>query len=192
MKTFLTFSRGIDSLNQWIGKLSLLMILASTAISAGNALVRYTFGWGSNALLEIQWYLFAAVFMLGAGYGFLRGVHVRIDFISQRFSPRGRNWLDVAGILIFLMPFCILMINLGWPLAVNAYVSQETSFNPGGLLRWPIYAFIPVGFGLLALQAISELIKRLDFLYGNGPDVLSHEEPEASVESSASVAGEKS
>jgi TRAP-type mannitol/chloroaromatic compound transport system permease small subunit len=192
MKTFLTFSRGIDSLNQWIGKLSLLMILASTAISAGNALVRYTFGWGSNALLEIQWYLFAAVFMLGAGYGFLRGVHVRIDFISHRFSPRGRNWLDVAGILIFLLPFCILMIDLGWPLAVNAYVSQETSFNPGGLLRWPIYAFIPVGFGLLALQAISELIKRLNFLFGNGPDVLSHDEPETSVEESASVAEEKS
>jgi len=174
MKSLLTISGLIDRMSQWIGKLCLIMVLASTAISAGNALVRYTFGWGSNALLEIQWYLFAAVFMLGAGYGFFRGVHVRIDFISQRFSPRGRNWLDVGGILVFLLPFCILMIDLGLPLAINAYVSQETSFNPGGLLRWPIYALVPVGFFLLALQALSELIKRLNFLYGDGKDDLSH------------------
>ena len=182
MKFLRLLSRLIDELNIFVGQVSIWMILASTLISAGNALARYSFGIGSNALLEIQWYLFAAVFMLGAGYGFLRGVHVRIDFISHRFSPRGRNWLDVAGILIFLLPFCVLMIDLGWPLAVNAYVSQETSFNPGGLLRWPIYAFIPVGFGLLALQAISELIKRLYFLYGDGPDVLSHDEHETSVQ----------
>lgn len=182
MQALLMISRAIDQMTAWIGKAALWAILASTVISAGNALVRYSLGIGSNALLEIQWYLFAGVFTLGAGYAFMRNVHVRIDFLSSRFSARGRNWIDVFGILVFLLPLCILMIDLGWPLLVNAYVGQETSFNPGGLLRWPLYAFIPVGFALLGLQGISELIKRFDFLFGNGADVLAHDHHDEAVE----------
>ena len=174
MKQLLVVSRWIDALTMGVGKIAIWAIFASTAISAGNALVRYIFGWGSNAMLEIQWYLFAGVFTLGAGYGFLRNVHVRIDFLSHKLSDRSRNWIDVGGIVLFLLPFCVFMITLGGPLMVSAYVSNEMSFNPGGLVRWPIYAFIPFGFGLLGLQGISELIKRLNFLWGDGPDVLAH------------------
>ncbi|MFZ8954117.1 MAG: TRAP transporter small permease subunit [Burkholderiaceae bacterium] len=176
MKFLRLLSRLIDELNIFVGQVSIWMILASTLISAGNALARYSFGIGSNALLEIQWYLFAAVFTLGAGYAFLRNVHVRIDFLAAKFSARGRNWVDVIGIIVFLFPLCYLMFTLAWPVLMQAYNSGETSFNPGGLIRWPLYAFIVVGFSLLALQGLSELIKRIEFLYFDGPDVLAHKE----------------
>ncbi|MCY1371985.1 Tripartite ATP-independent periplasmic transporter, DctQ component [compost metagenome] len=153
------------------------LILAATLISTGNALIRKIFGTSSNAWLEIQWYLFAAVFMLGGGYAFLRNAHVRIDFISSKFTDRTRNWIDIGGIIVFLFPLCYMMATLGWPLLVNAYVSGEMSSNSGGLIRWPVYALIPLGFGLLFLQGISELIKRFAFLSGQGPDVLSHTGP---------------
>ncbi len=155
-----------------IGKLVMWFILATTLISAGNAIVRKLFDSSSNALLEIQWYLFAAVFMLGSGYAFLRNAHVRIDFISARFSPRGRNWVDVFGILIFLFPLCYMMATLGWPLFERAWNTGEMSSNAGGLIRWPVYGLIPLGFAVLFLQGVSELIKRIAFLTGNGPDVL--------------------
>jgi TRAP-type mannitol/chloroaromatic compound transport system permease small subunit len=176
MKILRLLSRLIDELNIFVGQISIWLILASTLISAGNALGRYSLGIGSNALLEIQWYLFAAVFTLGAGYAFLRNVHVRIDFLSNKFTARGRNWVDVVGIIVFLFPLCYLMFALSWPVLMQAYNSGETSFNPGGLIRWPLYAFIVVGFSLLALQGVSELIKRIDFLYFAGPDVLAHKE----------------
>lgn len=176
MQALLMISRAIDQLTTLVGKVALWAILASTVISAGNALMRYSLGIGSNALLEIQWYLFAGVFTLGAGYAFMRNVHVRIDFLSNRFSARTRNWIDVGGIVVFLFPMCAMMSWYAWPLMVNAYVSNEMSFNPGGLARWPLYAFVPVGFGLLAMQGFSELIKRLHFLLGNGPDVIAHDE----------------
>lgn len=182
MNALRMISRAIDAFTAVVGRVATWAILASTVISAANALVRYTLGIGSNAALEIQWYLFAAVFTLGAGYAFMRNVHVRIDFLSNKFGARARNWIDVVGILVFLLPLCYLMITLSWPLLVNAYVGQETSFNPGGLLRWPLYAFVPVGFALLGLQGFSELVKRLDFLYANGPDVLRHEHHEEAVE----------
>ena len=130
----------------------------------------------SNGLLEIQWYLFAAVFMLGAGYGFLRNSHVRIDFLSSKLSDRGRNWVDVLGIIVILIPFCIVSITLSWPFFVQAYTSGEMSQNAGGLIRWPAYGLIPLGFALLLMQAVSELIKRVAYLLGKGPDVLSSEE----------------
>jgi len=151
------------------------LILATTLISAGNALVRKIFNQSSNGLLEIQWYLFAAVFMLGAGYGFLKNSHVRIDFISSKLSDRARNWVDVVGILLVLLPFCAIGIALGWPFFMQAFTSGEMSQNAGGLIRWPAYGLIPLGFGLLMLQGVSELIKRIAFLTGNGPDVLSAE-----------------
>jgi TRAP-type mannitol/chloroaromatic compound transport system permease small subunit len=166
MQHLLSLSRLIDTISTWIGKLTMWLILATTLISAGNAIVRKAFDTSSNSLLEIQWYLFAAVFMLGAGYGFLRNSHVRIDFISARLSDRTRNWIDVFGIVFVLIPFCILLISLSWPFFVNAYTNGEMSQNAGGLIRWPVYLLVPVGFMLLMLQALSELIKRIAFLRG--------------------------
>jgi TRAP-type mannitol/chloroaromatic compound transport system permease small subunit len=177
MSLFLRFSRLIDGLSDLIGKLAMWMILAATLISAGNAIIRKTLDISSNAWLEIQWYLFAAIFLLGGGYAFLRNAHVRIDFISSKFSDRTRNWIDVGGIVIFLLPLCYLMIYEGWPLFVNAWNSGEMSSNAGGLIRWPVYALIPLGFALLMLQGLSELVKRLAFLTGQGPDPLSHTGP---------------
>ena len=177
MSFLLQISRLIDAVSELIGKLAMWLILAATLISTGNALIRKIFGTSSNAWLEIQWYLFAAVFMLGGGYAFLRNAHVRIDFISSKFTDRTRNWIDIGGILIFLFPLCYMMVTLGWPLFVNAYVSGEMSSNSGGLIRWPVYALIPLGFALLFLQGVSELIKRFAFLSGQGPDVLSHSGP---------------
>ncbi len=173
MQVLIKLSRLIDSLSSRIGWITMWLILATTLISAGNAIVRKAFGTSSNALLEIQWYLFAAVFMLGAGYGFLKNSHVRIDFISTRLSARARNWIDVGGIVLVLIPFCGICIVLSWPLFVQTYTSGEMSQNAGGLIRWPAYALMPLGFALLTLQALSELLKRVLFLTGQGPDSLS-------------------
>ncbi|MDD2918375.1 TRAP transporter small permease subunit [Rhodoferax sp.] len=179
MTPLLSLSRLIDKITTGIGKLTMWLILATTLISAGNAIVRKIFNVSSNGLLEIQWYLFAAVFLMGAGYGFLKNSHVRIDFISSRLSARTRNWIDVIGIVGVLFPFCILSIVLSWPLFTNALATGEMSQNAGGLIRWPAYSLIPLGFSLLAMQGVSELIKRLAFLFGGGVDVLSHEESES-------------
>ncbi|HNW01361.1 MAG TPA: TRAP transporter small permease subunit [Burkholderiaceae bacterium] len=176
MTPLLSLSRLIDKISTGVGKFTMWLILATTLISAGNALVRKFFNSSSNGLLEIQWYLFAAVFMLGAGYGFLKNSHVRIDFISSKLSHRARNWIDVLGIVLVLIPFCVITIALGWPFFTQALASGEMSQNAGGLIRWPAYAMIPLGFALLMMQAVSELIKRIAFLTGNGPDVLSSEE----------------
>jgi TRAP-type mannitol/chloroaromatic compound transport system permease small subunit len=175
MSFLLNISRGIDRLNQSVGLFTTWLILIVTLISAGNAIVRKAFSISSNGLLEIQWYLFAAVFLLGAGYGFLKNSHVRIDFVSGMLSARTRNWIDVGGILLALFPFCFLCIYLSWPLFVQAYNTGEMSSNAGGLIRWPVYALVPLGFGLLMLQGVSELIKRLSFLIGSGEDPLSSE-----------------
>lgn len=176
MRALLKISHAVDWLNTVVGKLTMWLILTTTLISAGNAIVRKIFDSSSNSLLEIQWYLFAGVFLLGAGYGFLKNSHVRIDFISSRLSPRTRNWIDVVGILAVLFPFCIIIIQLSWPLFTQALASGEMSQNAGGLIRWPVYGLVPLGFALLMLQGLSELIKRLAFLTGNGPDVMSGEE----------------
>ena len=172
MQVLLKLSRLIDSLSSRIGRLTMWLILATTLISAGNAIVRKAFGTSSNALLEIQWYLFAAVFMLGAGYGFLKNSHVRIDFVAARLSARTRNWIDVGGIILVLIPFCLICIALSWPLFTQAYHSGEMSQNAGGLIRWPVMGLMPLGFALLLLQALSELIKRVLFLRGQASDSL--------------------
>ena len=176
MNGLLKFSKGVDGLNTVVGKATMWLILATTIISAGNAIVRKVFNTSSNSLLEIQWYLFAAVFLLGAGYGFLKNSHVRIDFISSKLSFRARNWIDVLGIVLVLFPFCAIIISLGWPFFMQAFTSGEMSQNAGGLIRWPAYVLIPIGFALLMLQGVSELIKRIAFLTGNGPDVLESDE----------------
>ncbi|MDZ7936860.1 MAG: TRAP transporter small permease subunit [Rhodoferax sp.] len=175
MRLLLSLSRWIDTFTTWVGKATMWLILATTLISAGNAIVRKMFNASSNGLLEIQWYLFAAVFMLGAGYGLLKNSHVRIDFISSKLSARARNWIDVGGILLVLLPFCVISISLGWAFFLQGFQSGEMSQNAGGLIRWPAYALIPAGFALLLLQSASELIKRIAFLTDHGPDVLSGE-----------------
>lgn len=177
MTPLLSLSRLIDGMSNLIGRAMMWFLLATTLISASNAIIRKVFNISSNAFLEIQWYLFAAVFMLGSGYAFMKNAHVRIDFISSKFSARGRNIVDVLGIIIFVFPLCYLMIKLSWPVFYNAWVSGEMSSNAGGLVRWPVYAVIPLGFVILAVQSISELIKRVAFLTGNGPDVLAHDGP---------------
>lgn len=185
MNPLLALSRLIDAISTGVGRITMWLILATTLISAGNALVRKIFNSSSNGLLEIQWYLFAAVFMLGAGYGFLRNSHVRIDFIAAKLSSRARNWIDVLGIILVLVPFCVIGISLGWPFFMQAYTSGEMSQNTGGLIRWPAYALIPAGFALLLMQGMSELIKRVAFLTGAGPDPLSGEDAKSDDQKAA-------
>ncbi|MBM3392394.1 MAG: TRAP transporter small permease subunit [Betaproteobacteria bacterium] len=178
MQALLKASRLIDIVNERVGRAVIWLVLAAVLISAGNAIVRKAFNMSSNAMLEIQWYLFSAVFLLGAGYVFLKNAHVRIDFISSHLSPRARNWIDIVGIVVFLGPLCFILIKLSWPLFVNAWTSGEMSQNAGGLIRWPVYFLIPAGMALLLAQAASELIKRFAFLRGAIPDPLGHgEEP---------------
>lgn len=167
MRTLLGISRLIDWINERIGHAMMWLVLAAVLISAGNAIMRKAFDIGSNAYLEIQWYLFAAVFMLGAGYVFLRNAHVRIDFISSRLPRRLNTMIDAAGIVVFVIPLCVILIDLSWPVFHRAWVSGEVSSNAGGLIRWPVLLLIPVGFGLLLLQSMSELIKRVAFLLGH-------------------------
>lgn len=166
MAALLRLSALVDSFNGLIGKFIRWLVLAAVLISAGNAIIRKAFNISSNAWLEIQWYLFAAVFLLGAGYAFLRNVHVRIDFISAKLSKRTNAIIDALGIVVFLIPLCVILIWLSWPLFANAYASGEMSQNAGGLIRWPAFLLMPLGFGILLLQAISELIKRIAFLRG--------------------------
>jgi TRAP-type mannitol/chloroaromatic compound transport system permease small subunit len=188
MRSLLTFSRWMDAFSDRLGKLGMWLILLTTLISAANAISRKAFDLSSNAFLEIQWYLFAAVFLLGGGFAFLRNAHVRIDFLSSKFSSRTRNWIDILGIVIFILPLCYLMIVLGWPLFERAYQSGEMSSNAGGLIRWPVYLLIPVGFAVLLLQSLSELVKRAAFLSGHGPDVLAHTGPSETQELAKEIA----
>ena len=156
MNFLLVVSRRIDWITEKIGKSVGWLLLAAVLISAGNALVRKAFDISSNAFLEAQWYLFGAVFMLGAGYVFLHDQHVRIDVASNRISRRSQIWVDVVGIVVFLLPLCGFVVWTSLPSLQTAVVTQEVSSNPGGLLRWPVYALVPVGFALLAVQSISE------------------------------------
>jgi len=177
MSALLFLSRLIDAISLGLGKVVMWLILAATAISAGNAIMRKAFNVGSNAYLEIQWYLFAAVFMLGVGYVMLKNGHVRIDFISTRLSKRTNAIIDAVGIVVFTIPLSIIMINLGWPVFYNAFVSGEMSQNAGGLIRWPVILLIPLGFGILVMQSVSELIKRVAYLTGHlaEPFTIEHE-----------------
>ncbi|MFN3987166.1 MAG: TRAP transporter small permease subunit [Rhodocyclaceae bacterium] len=172
MGTLLRIAHVVDGFSRLVGKCIIWLILLATFISAGNAIARKALNIGSNAFLEIQWYLYAAVFMLGAGVVFLQNGHVRIDVLAGRLSRRTRMYVDIVGILVFLLPLCYFMISFAWPIMERAYVTGEVSSNTGGLIRWPMYALVPAGFILLALQALSELVKRVAFLTGHGPDPL--------------------
>ena len=166
MRALLKFSNAVDWLNAQIGKYVIWLILASTVISGVNAVVRKAFNMSSNAFLEIQWYLFAGAFLLAAGYTLLQGEHVKIDVVSSRFSKRTQIWLDVIGFTLFLTPLCLTILYYAIPFFLRGFHSGEMSSNAGGLIRWPVYAMIPLGFGLLLLQGLSELIKRIAFLMG--------------------------
>ena len=166
MTPLLKLSGAIDRFNELVGKLTMWLVLAAVLISAGNAIIRKAFNVGSNAFLEIQWYLFAAVFMMGVGYVMLKNAHVRIDFIAARLSKRTNAIIDAIGIVVFTIPLSVIMIDLGWPLFVRALQSGEMSQNAGGLIRWPAMMLVPLGFAILLTQAVSELIKRVAFLRG--------------------------
>ncbi|THU04070.1 TRAP transporter small permease subunit [Lampropedia puyangensis] len=170
MQALIALSRAIDKLNAFIGKYAIWLILASTLISAVNALVRKVFGVSSNGFLEIQWYLFAWSFLLAAGYTLLHREHVRIDVINSRLSKKTQVWIDIVGFGLFLTPLCLVIIYYTWPVLMQMYASKEMSGNPGGLIRWPVWLSIPIGVALLMLQGWSELIKRIAFLTGHGPD----------------------
>lgn len=170
MLGLLKFSKAIDWLNAQVGKWVIWLILGSTVISGLNAVVRKAFNTSSNAYLEVQWYLFAGAFLLAAGYTLLNGEHVKIDVISHRLSKRKQIWIDVIGFAFFLTPVCLVILYYGVPFFLQGYRSGEMSSNAGGLIRWPVYIFIPIGFTLLLLQGLSELVKRIAFLRGLIPD----------------------
>ena len=170
MQALISLSRAIDRLNGWVGKYSIWLIFAATLISAGNAVVRKVFNYSSNSFLEVQWYLFAWAFLIAAGFTMLHREHVRIDVLNSRLSKRTQVWIDIFGFACFLTPLCVTILYLSMPVVIQMYQSGEMSGNPGGLIRWPVWTAIPVGITLLLLQGISELIKRIAFLTGDGPD----------------------
>jgi TRAP-type mannitol/chloroaromatic compound transport system permease small subunit len=163
---FMSLSRLIDSVNEKIAGAVSWALLAAVVICAGNALVRYLFNYSSNAWLEIQWYLYSAIFMLASAYTLRRDEHVRIDVVVGRFSKRTQVWIDLFGFLFFLIPVCLLILWHGIPFALLSIESQEMSSNAGGLIVWPAKLLVPLGFLLLILQGISEIIKRIAFLAG--------------------------
>ena len=179
MGPLLRLSSLIDAINERVGKAVYWLVLVAVIISAGNAIVRKLFNMSSNAFLEAQWYLFAAVFLLCSGYTLLRNEHVRIDVIAGRLSPRAQAWIDVFGTVFFLMPMALLLLWLSWPVFVRTYTHNEISTNAGGLVLWPARLLVPIGFTLLSLQGVSELIKRIAFLAGKGPDPIVRHDPGA-------------
>ncbi len=170
MTLLLKLSQLIDWLNERVGKGAFWLVLIMTVISAGNASYRFIFNDSSNGLLEIQWYLFSGVFLLCAAYTLQKNEHVRIDVISSRFSARGLAVIDIIGTIFFLLPMVITVLWLSLPLVAESYRINEYSANAGGLIRWPVKILLPIGFTLLALQGISELIKRIAFLAGRIED----------------------
>jgi TRAP-type mannitol/chloroaromatic compound transport system permease small subunit len=185
VNALLKLSRAIDWVNTRIGQLTMWLVLAAVLISAGNAIMRKAFNVGSNAYLEIQWYLFAAVFMLGVGYVWLKNAHVRIDFVSSKLSRRTNAIIDIVGMLFFTIPLALILIKLSWPLFTQAWASGETSQNAGGLIRWPVILMIPLGFAILLLQTLSELIKRVAFLRGLRAEPTSEEHAKSDEEALA-------
>jgi TRAP-type mannitol/chloroaromatic compound transport system permease small subunit len=166
MRPLLALSAAIDIINEKIGYLCNFLVLAACVVSAANAMIRYAFGYSSNGWLELQWYMFAILVMFGASYTFKRNEHVRVEIFYLFLSERGQLWLDLIGTLFFLIPACLLLAYLSWPFFLQAYAVGEMSGNAGGLVRWPIKFVIPSGFVLLALQGVSEVIKRIAALQG--------------------------
>ncbi|MGE5097895.1 MAG: TRAP transporter small permease subunit [Betaproteobacteria bacterium] len=173
----LKLARLIDALNDHVGRTIYWLVLFMVLLSAGNALVRKLLNMSSNAYLEGQWYLFSAVFLLGAGYTLLKNEHVRIDIITARLSAKAQAWIDILGTIFFLLPMATLIMWLSWPYFLHSYVDKEVSGSAGGLIFWPARLLLPVGFALLVLQGISELLKRIAFVAGKGPDPIIRHDP---------------
>lgn len=178
MGPLLAFSRGVDTLNALFGRVADWMVLAACAVSAGNAVVRYGISISSNAWLELQWYLFAGIVMLGASYTLQRNEHVRVDLVYGSVGPRARLWIDVFGLIVFLLPGMLLLAVMTWPFFLDSFLRGEGSPNAGGLLRWPVKVMMPLGFGLLVLQGLSELVKRIAALRGMDAHLADYQRPE--------------
>ena len=177
MRALLKLSSGIDWFNEQFGVVANWLVLFACLISAGNALVRYGFNSSSNAWLEIQWYLFAAMFMLGAPYTLKMNEHVRVDIVYGNVSPKVQLWIDLLGGIFFLMPAVVVIGWMSWPIFVDSFVNGEMSNNAGGLIRWPVKLMMPLGFALLAFQGISEIIKRIAALTGHRAIIAKYEKP---------------
>jgi TRAP-type mannitol/chloroaromatic compound transport system permease small subunit len=177
MRPLLAVSHAIDQLNEKIGYVCNLLVLLACLVSAGNAMIRYAFGYSSNGWLELQWYMFAILVMFGASYTFKRNEHVRVEIFYLMLSERSQLWLDMIGTLFFMIPSCLLLAYLSWPFFMQAYSVGEMSGNAGGLVRWPIKFVIPAGFVMLALQGVSEVIKRLAALRGEATIDAKYERP---------------
>jgi TRAP-type mannitol/chloroaromatic compound transport system permease small subunit len=177
MRPLLAVSHAIDQLNEKIGYVCNLLVLLACLVSAGNAMIRYAFGYSSNGWLELQWYMFAILVMFGASYTFKRNEHVRVEIFYLMLSERSQLWLDMIGTLFFMIPSCLLLAYLSWPFFMQAYSVGEMSGNAGGLVRWPIKFVIPAGFVMLALQGASEVIKRLAALRGEATIDAKYERP---------------
>ena len=177
MQALLALSRVIDAVNEKLGWIADWLVFLSCLISAGNAFSRYAFSISSNAWLEIQWYMFGALVLLGASYTLKRNEHVRVDIVYSNISTRKQIWVDIIGGFLFLLPATIILALLSWPVFYNSWAIGEVSTNAGGLIRWPIKIFLPIGFALLSLQGISELIKRIAMLTGHMQADLHYERP---------------
>ncbi|MDB5772684.1 MAG: tripartite ATP-independent periplasmic transporter, DctQ component [Burkholderia sp.] len=177
MSFFLSLSGFIDKFNEQVGKVAVWMVLLSCLVSAGNAASRYALDLSSNAWLEIQWYMFAGIVLLGAAYTLKRNEHVRVDVMYGRFRPRTQAWVDLLGMILFVMPTCLILLWMSWPFFLDAYTSGETSSNAGGLIRWPVKIMLPIGFAMLAAQGISEIIKRIGYLVGSFNMDIQYERP---------------
>jgi len=179
VNALLALARVIDAVTERVGRAVVWLVLVATLVSAANALARYALGESSNAWLEIQWYLFGAMFLLTAGYTLKHNGHVRIDIFYNRLTPRGQAWVDLVGGLVFLLPMAGLLAWLAWPMFHEAWVTHELSPDAGGLVRWPVKLLLPAGFALLALQGVAEVIKRIGVISGHL--VLPQEKPEEEV-----------
>jgi TRAP-type mannitol/chloroaromatic compound transport system permease small subunit len=177
MQALLALSRVIDAVNEKLGWVADSLVLLSCLISAANAFSRYAFSISSNAWLEIQWYMFGALVLLGASYTLKRNEHVRVDIVYSNISTRKQIWIDIIGGVLFMLPATLIMAYLSWPVFYNSWEIGEVSTNAGGLVRWPIKIFLPIGFALLSLQGISELIKRVAMLTGHMQADLHYERP---------------
>ena len=164
MQALLALARRIDALNDVFAFIAKWAVAAACFISAGNALVRYGFDYSSNAFLEIQWYLFAVCVMFGAPQVLRLNEHVRVDVLYGIYPTRAKVWVDLGGMVLFLLPMAVLVMVLTWPLVVQQFVNNEYSSNAGGLIRWPVTATVPIGLALLVLQALSEIVKRIGWL----------------------------
>ncbi len=179
MKLLLRISGAIDALNERVGNAVYWLVLVMVLESAGNAIVRKLFDWSSNSLLEMQWYLFSAVFLLCAGWTLLRNEHVRIDILQGRYPPKAQAWVDIFGTIFFMLPMVALFFWLSIPWFWRSYTEHEISGSAGGLTLWPARLLVPIGFALLGLQGLSELVKRIAFVTGNGPDPIKRHDPHA-------------